>query len=149
MLLHGNLVSTARAVWQPGFRPQIGEEEDASISKDSGEQIAISQLYTWYILICSPDLSPRHRRKAKRKESFNGTVTRAVSTKEHSTKRATIKEHSNNGSTDKQSDSKVPKTGEPSLENLGPNGQTPNILATEWPAPSKEPRRHKRYLCRQ
>lgn len=32
-----------------------------------------------------------------------------ISAKEHATKRATIKEYSNDGSTDKQSDSKVPK----------------------------------------
>lgn len=60
-----------------------------------------------------------------------------VSTKEHSTKRATTKEHSNNGSTAQPSDSKVPKTKEP-----GPNGHTPGILAAERPAPINGPKQN-------
>lgn len=60
-----------------------------------------------------------------------------VSTKEHSTKRATTKEHSNNGSTAQPSDSKVPKTKDP-----GPNGHTPGILAAERSAPINGPKKN-------
>lgn len=71
-----------------------------------------------------------------------------LSTREHSTKRATIKEHSNNGSTAQPSDSKVPKTKEP-----GPNGHTPGILAAERPAPINGPKKNnlsiKRSVIRQ
>lgn len=60
-----------------------------------------------------------------------------VSTKEHSTKRATIKEHSNNGSGAQPSDSTVSKTKDP-----GPNGHTPGILAAERPAPINGPKKN-------
>lgn len=71
-----------------------------------------------------------------------------VSTKEHSTKRATIKEHSNTGTTAQPSDRKVSKTKDP-----GPNGHTPGILAAERPAPINGPKQNnpsiKRSVIRQ
>lgn len=71
------------------------------------------------------------------KQSMIRQPRATVSTKEHSTKRATTKEHSNNGSTAQPSDSKVPKTKDP-----GPNGHTPGILAAERSAPINGPKKN-------